>query len=400
MTSSATKMSRQGAIWGSFIGNALAMPVHWYYNPDDIKQGYNGWLSGYVAPNQRHPTSILSISAAGSAGRSTFKGQSEKPVIGSVILHDKLKYWQSNDRTVHYHQGMAPGDNTLNSRLAAQTARLLSEADPSKSEDDLVTDVMTRYVEFMTTPGSHNDTYAESADREFFRDWQLAGSPKSPKDIMEFVEKRIKRLNSNKLDHNIDCIGALVTSTPVILHYAGHTEDVAAKNAVRIVRATHCSKSLDPYVELYARSLHAVVNGAKLKDVAESALSSNLLGGASILKRAEKFAKEAAGYTAGSEDRLRVYQDAISTFGMACYIDGSLPSMFFLAREFHDDFEGGVLTNANCGGENAHRGAILGSLLGAESGRAGRQIPQRFIDGLHSSKEDILAVLDNWNSNI
>ena len=62
---SAVQMSRQRALWGSFIGDAIAMPVHWYYNPPDIKSGYGNWLSGYVAPNKHHPTSILTISAIG-----------------------------------------------------------------------------------------------------------------------------------------------------------------------------------------------------------------------------------------------------------------------------------------------------------------------------------------------
>lgn len=57
---------------------------------------------------------------------------------------------------------------------------------------------------------------------------------------------------------------------------------------------TNCSTSLDPYVELYARSLYAVLNGAPLKEVAEKALGSKLLGGSSTLKRAEKFSENAA----------------------------------------------------------------------------------------------------------
>ena len=36
--------------------------------------------------------------------------------------------------------------------------------------------------------------------------------------------------------------------------------------------------------------------------------------------------------------------------GSACYIEGALSSLLFLAYEFADDFEAGVLANANCGG--------------------------------------------------
>lgn len=55
----------EGAVWGMLISDALSMPVHWYYNPSDIKRGYGSWLTGYVAPNQKHPSSILSLSAVG-----------------------------------------------------------------------------------------------------------------------------------------------------------------------------------------------------------------------------------------------------------------------------------------------------------------------------------------------
>ena len=53
------------ALWGRCVGDSLAMPVHWYYNPSDIKRGYGGWLTGYQAPNKRHPSSILTLSAVG-----------------------------------------------------------------------------------------------------------------------------------------------------------------------------------------------------------------------------------------------------------------------------------------------------------------------------------------------
>ena len=63
--SSTVERSKREALWGLFIADALAMPVHWYYNPSDIKCGYAGWLTGYVAPAKHHPSSILTISAIG-----------------------------------------------------------------------------------------------------------------------------------------------------------------------------------------------------------------------------------------------------------------------------------------------------------------------------------------------
>lgn len=55
-------------------------------------------------------------------------------------------------------------------------------------------------------------------------------------------------------------------------------------------------------------------------------------------------------YKKGSVERLKFYQSVTMKLGSACYIEGALSSMLFLALEFHDDYEGGVLANANCGG--------------------------------------------------
>jgi len=57
--------AREGALWGALISDALSMPVHWYYNPDDIKSSYGGWLTGYTAPKKQHPSSIVSLSSVG-----------------------------------------------------------------------------------------------------------------------------------------------------------------------------------------------------------------------------------------------------------------------------------------------------------------------------------------------
>ncbi len=64
---------------------------------------------------------------------------------------------------MHYHQGMKAGENTLNSVVARLLVRTISEKKqykPSEFVDD--------YIQFMTSPNSHNDTYAETYHRMFF----------------------------------------------------------------------------------------------------------------------------------------------------------------------------------------------------------------------------------------
>ena len=49
---------KNGAILGMFVGDALAMPVHWYYNRQALERDY-GRVRSYIAPKNPHPDSIL-----------------------------------------------------------------------------------------------------------------------------------------------------------------------------------------------------------------------------------------------------------------------------------------------------------------------------------------------------
>ena len=59
----------------------------------------------------------------------------------------------------------------------------------------------------------------------------------------------------------------------------------------------------------------------------------------------------------------------------ACYIDQSFPVVLYLATRYPDDFEAALIANTNAGGDNSHRGAVLGAILGAALGD--KAIPKR-----------------------
>ena len=61
----------------------------------------------------------------------------------------------------------------------------------------------------------------------------------------------------------------------------------------------------------------------------------------------------------------------------ACYIPDAFPATLSLAWRHAGDFAGGVGSNALCGGDNCHRGAVVGSLLGATA-----PIPAELVNGL------------------
>ena len=368
--------------WGMLIGDSIAMPVHWYYKPHLIKRDYNGYIKKFEAPHDIHPTCILTNSDPDGAGRSDGKSKVSKPVIGGIILHDKLQYWTG--KSTHYHRGMKAGENTLNSvvclKVTFQTMHDI-DADVSMDPREFRGKWLEKYVAFMTTPDTHNDTYAESFHRMFFRDWsQLPTPPTDAQGLLNFCEQRYSKVTPANEDHQIPVIGAFSMAVPWIVHYSGKSEDECAKNTVEAIKLTHPAPTLEAYVDLYARLLYRVINGADLKTEALKMSKNPLFGRKG--KVIEKFCAESSEHEPGSDEAYMFYQEAVAILGMACYIDGSMPSMLFLASCCHDNFRAGVLSNANAGGENAHRGAALGALLGANSVSHGTAIPQGWKDQL------------------
>ena len=220
----------RGALWGMFVGDALAMPVHWYYDVTALRRDF-GTVRDYQTPSHLHPNSIMPLSNTGKAGRGSHQGE----VVGRVILHGKKHLWGQPNR--HYHYGLQSGENTLNLLCVRVLLRTMSETGCYDSGDFL-----RAYIAFMTTPDSHQDTYAES--------------------------------------------------------------------------------------------YHHVIGGL---------------------------------------------------LSPACYIDHSFPAVLYLAARYSDDFEAALVANTNVGGDNCHRGALLGAILGGALGY--QAIPERWIRGLRSRAE-------------
>ena len=149
----------RGALWGMFVGDALAMPVHWYYSIATLWQDF-GQIKDYQAPKAHHPNSIMSLANTSKAGRGTQEGD----IVGSVILKGKKHHWGPANR--HYYQGMQAGENTLNllcARVLLRSLNATGNYDPA--------DFLREYISFMTEPDRHNDTYAESYHRDFFANY-------------------------------------------------------------------------------------------------------------------------------------------------------------------------------------------------------------------------------------
>lgn len=335
----------RGMLWGMFVGDGLAMPVHWYYDVAALQRDF-GVVRDYQAPRDVHPSSIMPLASTGAAGR----GSQEGEVVGSVILHGKKHLWGRPNR--HYHAGLQAGDNTLNLLCARVLLRRLNATGSYDGGDFL-----RHYIAFMTTPDSHDDTYAESYHRDFFANYARGVPPERC---------------AGAEGHDTASIGGLVTLPPVIAA-AMREDDPAAVDRLLLahLRLTHRSRKLERYALALGGLLPRLLRepspqvGPLACAVAESF-------GFPATRVVERMRRE-------RNSDLHVIGRQL---GSACYIEDSFPATLYLAARYPDDFEAALVANTNVGGDNCHRGAVLGAIMGAALGYGA--IPERWLQGLRS----------------
>ncbi len=320
----------EGALFGLFIGDALAMPAHWYYNRVALQKDY-GTIYDYLRPRNPHPDSIL--------WRSHYAASDPR----YDILHDQARFWGKPG--IHYHQFLKSGENTLNLKLC----RLLMHSLVEKNGYD-PDDYLKRYIAFMTTPGSHRDTYVEEYHRHFFA---------------RLAEGRLPRKCGIQEKH----IGGLVGIVPIIVYYRHEpqTADTAARNHLAL---THRGPRMERSADFLIETLLRVFQGESLQEVLMSGMKtqSNPLFGHPFVKWLEQ------------PDEMVVGR-CLST---ACYVEDAVPAVIYLAYKYAENPERGLVVNTNLGGDNAHRGALLGALLGAANGLA--SFPERWVESLEESE--------------
>lgn len=322
----------KAALINLFIGDSLSMPVHWFYNPGDIIRqfGKRGITTLNDAP-ESHPSSIMSLHSTRLGGRSRMQGKKSQEIIGEVILKGKRHLWGRANG--HYHHGMKSGENTLNAWCAWLLIDHLLENETYQSADWI-----NAYIDFMTAdPPPHPDTYAESYHRAFFANWITGKAP----------------LQCGAVTHDTPSMGALVTVAPLALSLLGSGEPVQDVCAVcrEHVHITHPDSSLLQVVDAYVKLMNYLLERDE-NDRSEDPF----ISAAAVINgtRLDQLLQ-------GNRGDTHVVG---KTYSLACYITDSWPSVCYLAARYQADDSVALLTNTNLGGENAHRGSVLGSLAG------------------------------------
>lgn len=321
-----TRERAAGALWGLFLGDALAMPVHWYYDRVALMRDY-GDIRDLVAPRNPHPDSIL------------FRSRYTPRNPDADILHDQARYWGRPG--VHYHQHLAAGENTVNLKLVQLLLETLNQT--GHYDSDLY---LERMIAFMRDPHSHRDTYVEEWLREFFERRALGYDLRD----CGVTEKHIGGLGG-----------------PVaLLIFHGDEPDRARAVAHEHRELTHKGPAMEGALDAVADVLLPVLAGVPLSqaiDQAKRESNNNLL------------AKDFQGWA--ERDDFEVIGRLLSP---ACYVHDAVPAVFYLARKYAELPEEGLIANTMAGGDNCYRGVVLGALLGAASGV--EAWPERWRQGL------------------
>jgi ADP-ribosylglycohydrolase len=305
---------------GALAADALAMPVHWYYDLMALERDY-GRVDRYLAPKSPHPDSIL------------WRSSYSPPNARGDILREQAQYW--GRRGIHYHQFLAPGENTLNLQLSVELFRLIRSVGKYDSQAWL-----ERYIEFMLTPGCHRDTYVEECHRGFFT--KLARGKKPEACGVDDVH-----------------IGGLA-QVPALIAAIGARHHAIVEIVETHVELTHKNQGVIRAAGLLA-SIHAeVAKGTDLRDAIPE-IAGEMVSVKKIGRWLEKPDVEVVG----------------KILSPSCYIQDAFPAALYLSWKYAKDFSSGIIANANLGGDNCHRGAVVGSLLGAANG-----VPQPWVSGL------------------
>ncbi len=389
------------ALWGSFIGDALSVPVHWYYNRDNIRADFNGGITGYEAAKHPHPEAHF-------AGTAYSPDVEQATKLGRPydILHEHARFYDTtyseftierSDRDAetgrnipaleeryHYHHGLAAGDYSLNSDLARVLMRSVIAAGRYRPED-----FIQGFIEHMTTPGRGHDPYTEY----FVRCWFENYSRGLPVHACAHLQRELWLIGSHGGIHRPLMVGLMAPSA-----YQGY--GLALEHQV----LTHHSETVSSANVLLCQLLHALIReGADVATAAKVAAAQIPLpevDGQGLLERyraagsapnipsdemwaihtrfSDSHVDLEALVEAGNEEEIVKGQ-----FGTTCYPQQGMPLLFYLAAYNGYDFEATLLHNANAGGDNVNRALALGMIVGA----ACDEIPAHLKSGLNESEQ-------------
>ena len=396
----APRQRLQNALWGLFIGDALAMPAHWYYSVDNIRKVFDGGIRDYQAPPHPHLESFM-VGMAYHPDVETAKRQGR----AFDILHAHARLYHTSYSTLeirsterekahgnpvpgiadryHYHHGLKAGENTLAAHLVRVLMRSVIRCgryDPNAFIED--------FIAHMITPGRNHDPYCEIYIRRWFENYSRGLPPHGCAELQRNV-------------WSIGSHGGIIR--PLVLSMVANSAYQALGLAIEHQNLTHRSENVASALGVLVPLLHALLADTKphrtISDHAQRVHPPQITGdqlfaayrdhhGPGNIPKREMWQYHTLLTDAPYEVNRLVGEDSESAvinhlFATACYPEHGLPLLLYFAKAHNLNLESALLANTNAGGDNVHRGMILGILVGA----ANEEIPEHLKQGMIAFNE-------------
>jgi ADP-ribosylglycohydrolase len=324
------KISRKdrimGAIMGAFIGDALGVGTHWYYDLDKLKNDFGPWISDY-----------------------------NDPKLESTGKWAKVHQYR-------YDQGVRAGD-------ASQTGQLI-----------------TLLLESLVENGAYDrDDFAARVDKLFETlDGTSYSGLYSDEAIIDTWANRnagISWDNPSVGSAAITSDGAQMNTMLAAVYFENPLE--LAKQANSNTRLFYSSDFTITHSVAYAMVVGGLINGTSLENILDYITSVERPTLKSLAyyddSRIQVYIGGAAVNSGLTIDPPHLIA---KVYGQHCEIQQLLPSAYFFIHRYPDDFKSAVLAAINGGGNNMARATLTGGMSGAMVGLSG--IPERFIKGLNN----------------
>lgn len=418
----------QASLYGMLVGDAIAVPGHWFYSPQKLRNDY-GDITSMTAPKATHAESMV-------------QGMSYKGTVD--IMHDKAIFYEGNSiaRTaklskeeedarrddhgnfvgakaserVHYHQSLSKGQNTANACIARLAMRYLGSANAGGHDRYQPEAFLEQLYNYMVTAPpqnprendkdqlvNHNDTYLDVYLRGFFTNASQGMA--------------LRQCAMNQRDSwSIGSIDGVVMCIPIIAAYSNEPEWYVIGRAVEHAHLTHRSitvtASISIIVPLLLELYHQPIPSSqeegvrRVRHALDRAMEKmsppkltgrgmrdsyvNHKGPGNIPKREKWLQHMELDTSESTKDlvhRMLDWNDEdVAGFGdrpdsrlsTACYCEHTLTVALYLAYKYAGDFRKALLQNVMIGGHSTPRGAVIGAILGAAYGT--EAVP--FVDDL------------------
>lgn len=353
MSKTATQVSRasriKGALMGAFVGDALALGPHWYYDLGELRRVYGDWIDGYTAPQPDRYHAGLAAGASSQSG-----------IILALMLQSLVDCGGYDE--------------------ADFCRRLDEELFPQLDGDP------------MSGPGGYTSQSIREAWRKR-RHGQSWGEVAGLADNTEAAERVLAIAvcdagNMAQLARHVSANVALTQRDPTVgamtLAYAAVLGQLIQGESLD----ADLSGKLMAKVKSGELPFHAVTSGdLGMPQGKEAPLQAGQFASPDALLTVSSIASAVQGHDVAIDPAWKVSL----VYGLPCAVYHQFPAAYHLAARFQDDFENAVLHAVNGGGQNMARAMLTGALCGAIGGFDA--IPKRFIDGLEKRKT-YLALAD------